>query len=597
MNPTLMAKAALRRLALERLEPTPPNFARAWADEGGVAAPYWSERALPVLELIAQRVSDDPGQRAALMAALRDCRWDDAARVLDNGGGGPGWAALIERVARGIGRGGRHWTQARRRDSLQRVLDGSGHDAARLRQRLHSLLTAWDQDRDDAAFVPGTAARTEADLIADAEAVSLPVTADAAPPLAATDAAPPLAAVDAMGQTEAVTALAVALRAALPDADARAAALAADIARLVERLGNDGATEALAAELAAVCTQARRWLGHHHQFVAQLEALVRELIAGLADLAEDASWTQGQLRAIEARLDGGLSARTIKAVVELLAKTREQQQRLRGERDRARDALRSLVQSVLDQIGEVDARAGGYGQRLEGYDRQIGAAASIDELAGVVQQMLADNREVRAGVQATRERLAAEHARVAALESRVRTLEDDLRRLSDEVSTDALTEIANRRGLQRAFDAECARIERAQEGQQPALAIGLIDIDNFKRLNDTLGHAAGDVALKALAARVTEALRPSDTVGRWGGEEFVVLLPATDAAAAQQVLTRLQRELSASLFLHEGREVFVTFSAGVTAWQYGESLDSALERADEALFEAKRTGKNRCCLG
>jgi diguanylate cyclase len=84
-------------------------------------------------------------------------------------------------------------------------------------------------------------------------------------------------------------------------------------------------------------------------------------------------------------------------------------------------------------------------------------------------------------------------------------------------------------------------------------------------------------------------------VARFGGEEFVVLLPGSSCEEGQQLLTRLQRQLSASLFMHEGREVFVTFSAGVTALRDGESLDIALERADRALYEAKRTGKNRTC--
>ena len=75
-----------------------------------------------------------------------------------------------------------------------------------------------------------------------------------------------------------------------------------------------------------------------------------------------------------------------------------------------------------------------------------------------------------------------------------------------------------------------------------------------------------------------------------------MLLPGSPAAEAQQALTRLQRDLTASLFMHENREVFVTFSAGVTAWRAGEALETALERADEALYEAKRTGKNRTCL-
>ena len=128
------------------------------------------------------------------------------------------------------------------------------------------------------------------------------------------------------------------------------------------------------------------------------------------------------------------------------------------------------------------------------------------------------------------------------------------------------------------------------------LAVGLIDIDNFKKLNDSLGHAAGDVALKSLAARVKEWLRPVDHLARFGGEEFVVLLPGTPVAEGQQVLTRLQRRLSAGLFMHEGREVFVTFSAGVSAWCPGETLEAALGRADEGLYEAKRTGKNRTCI-
>ena len=174
-------------------------------------------------------------------------------------------------------------------------------------------------------------------------------------------------------------------------------------------------------------------------------------------------------------------------------------------------------------------------------------------------------------------------------------LEAELRKLSDEVSTDALTQVSNRRGLAKAFEVERARVER--EGVESApLSVGLIDIDNFKKLNDSLGHAAGDVALQSLAARVKEWLRPVDHIARFGGEEFVLLLPGTPVDEAQQVLTRLQRRLSASLFMHEGQEVFVTFSAGVTAWRPGEGVDAALARADEGLYEAKRTGKNRTCI-
>jgi diguanylate cyclase len=166
--------------------------------------------------------------------------------------------------------------------------------------------------------------------------------------------------------------------------------------------------------------------------------------------------------------------------------------------------------------------------------------------------------------------------------------------MSEEAVTDSLTRVANRRGLAKQFEVECSRARRAGLDVAP-LAIGLIDLDNFKKLNDSLGHAAGDKALQALAALVTRSLRPTDHVARFGGEEFVVLLPGTGVDQANLVLTRLQRQLSAALFSHQGNEVFVTFSSGVTLWREGESLELVLARADEGLYEAKRSGKNRTC--
>jgi len=211
----------------------------------------------------------------------------------------------------------------------------------------------------------------------------------------------------------------------------------------------------------------------------------------------------------------------------------------------------------------------------------------------VVREMVAESRAVQSVVAQTQTRLQAEHSRATELTERVRLLEDEIRQLSTEVSTDPLTQIANRRGMQKAFEAEQARVDRTGA----TLAIGLLDVDNFKKLNDQMGHQTGDVALKFLARRVSECLRPVDVVARYGGEEFVVMLPDTVADEAQVVLTRLQRTLSAEFFTHEEKKVFITFSAGVTAYRPGERVEVALERADVALYEAKRTGKNRTCKG
>jgi diguanylate cyclase len=549
-TPAQIAKAALRRLAMQQLEPTPEHYANAYAQEAGL--------------------TPTPG----------------AAPSSESG---RAWAALIERLSRGLERGGKHWTGARKKQSLQRVLDGSRADASKLQQRLGQLMAAWDDDSPANEVEPsGLAPLDEAP--ADATAPTPVPTLDTITLSAAPDAQ--AAAAAAAAWTPLLHELGSTLHVALPPDRSGATALADALAAAAQRLAHEGAHAELVAEVARLCERARAHLSHRHQLLDELTLLCRSLTEGLGELAEDESWARGQCDALRERLGEGLSVRGIHAAAEMLAATRAKQHELRADREHARNALKEMIQRMLAEIGELGQHTGRFNDNVQRYAQTIEQADSLQSLAGVVQEMVAETRAVHAVVDGTRERLSEEHARASELERKVVELEGELRRLSDEVSTDALTQVANRRGLLQAFEAERARAQR----ESATLAVGLIDIDNFKKLNDSLGHAAGDEALKALAARTKQGLRPVDHVARFGGEEFVVLLPGADVDEGQQLLTRLQRQLTASLFMHDGREVFVTFSAGVTAFRDGEALDTALERADRALYEAKRTGKNRTCV-
>jgi diguanylate cyclase len=288
----------------------------------------------------------------------------------------------------------------------------------------------------------------------------------------------------------------------------------------------------------------------------------------------------------------GLSGRGVRTVSELLAGTRQRQRTLRDERSKARDALKGLIQRMLSELGELGQHTDRFQNNVGRYADAIEQADSLESLAGTVREMVEESRSVQSLVSQTQQRLTLEHDRAAALTQRVDELEGELRRLSNEVHTDQLTQVANRRGLIQAFGIEQAKAER----ETKRIALALLDIDNFKKLNDSLGHHAGDIALKSLAERTQASLRPGDMVARYGGEEFVLMLPDTPLDEAQAVLVRLQRSLSAALFNHEGKDVFVTFSAGVTLYRPGETLEAALDRADVALYEAKHTGKNRACV-
>jgi len=588
-SPVQLAKAALRRLALAKIEPTPENYARAYAAEGGPVHEGLPEAARPLLQRLATTLGEEPGSGDALVRTLMAGQWDAAGEILAQTaskalGQAQDWSDLLQRLAHGLERGSRLWTAARKKDSLGRVLSGSRSDPRRLRERVRHLLAAWEAETDEPLVDT---------LSGGLDETATPETAQPAPQESHEQPQTP-----PRDWNTLVRSLEGTVRAALPEGEARAEELASDLMRLSQRVAEAGATPQLVQHADELCQRARRMLAHRQHLLDELGKLCVELTQGLTELAEDDSWARGQCEALQLRLTEGLNVRSVRAASDLLANARKRQAVLRGERNQARDALKELIQGMLTELGEFSEHTGRFHSTVGRHAEAISKADSLGSLADVVREMLHDTTEVQALVSQTQSRLQAEQARAGEMQLRVRELEGELRRLSDEVSTDALTQVANRRGLAQAFEVERARMDRARtEKADCSLAVGLIDIDNFKKLNDTLGHAAGDVALQKLAQQVREQLRPLDTVARFGGEEFVVLLPDIDPAEAQKVLTRLQRQLTASLFMHDNKEVFVTFSAGVTALRDSEPLEAALERADEALYEAKRTGKNRTCIG
>ncbi|MCA1592977.1 MAG: diguanylate cyclase [Acidobacteria bacterium] len=160
---------------------------------------------------------------------------------------------------------------------------------------------------------------------------------------------------------------------------------------------------------------------------------------------------------------------------------------------------------------------------------------------------------------------------------------------SEKSMTDALTGLLNRYGLQRSLQRELAEARRYGR----PLSCLVIDVDHFKMVNDTFGHAAGDTALMQVARVLTEAVRGSDVVCRYGGEEFLVLTPETKLEGALALAEKIRLDV-ASRFFGDGERVFpVTLSAGVAQLLSMESAHDMIARADEALYHAKESGRNR----
>jgi diguanylate cyclase (GGDEF)-like protein len=172
------------------------------------------------------------------------------------------------------------------------------------------------------------------------------------------------------------------------------------------------------------------------------------------------------------------------------------------------------------------------------------------------------------------------------VEERTAQLMLALEGLEELATTDKLTGLYNRRKFEEVLTAEIIRIQRFEH---PGSLI-IFDIDNFKEVNDTFGHQAGDEVLKRLSATVKAWLRNVDTLARWGGDEYTILMPETDLKGATTLAEKIRLGVTVQKIPKAG---MVTISLGVTEYRNGDSMESMLKRADEALYRAKRNGRDR----
>ncbi len=162
--------------------------------------------------------------------------------------------------------------------------------------------------------------------------------------------------------------------------------------------------------------------------------------------------------------------------------------------------------------------------------------------------------------------------------------------------TDSLTGIANRRQIVHRINEEFARLVRKMKetSDYPGMSFVMMDIDNFKMVNDIFGHLTGDIVLKEVVERIVHALRQYDVVGRFGGEEFLVMLPETDLDEAWRVAERIRVSVGEESIIIDSRELKVTASFGIACVKTGEmDYESALKRADKGLYKAKDAGRNQ----
>ncbi|MFT4099701.1 MAG: diguanylate cyclase [Burkholderiaceae bacterium] len=542
-----LAKAALRLLAERRQLPTPENYEQAWRRVSGdarcaepdgqagrcaaaSAAPPWFIDGL-LSQLVDLRLLRPTHASAVRQAIGSD--WMLAGQRLNEAladRASMSWGPLIVQLQSGLAVPHQGWPPARKRDAVLRIVEAAGKRDDVLHSRLHALIEGWRGEPVVGSIADGPA---------DAAGVLASATTDAS-------AVPIASAVSAVGDE------AAAARAA-PDVRADAECRPRD-----ERL------------------------------IAEMSALLATLCDNLDGMTEQTSWMRGQVDVLRDSLRHPGDRRRLGEIRRSIADNADAQRRLQAARRDSIDEVKRMISAWIGSVGALSNSTGAFGDRIDAHVESISGVESVDELNDTVRALLEDTQAMSREIQMSHDEMAAMRSRALLLESKISRLEEELANASTQIITDHLTSTMNRRGLEQAFGGAQSR---AAEFQAP-LALAVLDVDDFKRVNDTLGHKGGDDALRQLVRIFKLKLRASDAVARFGGEEFVLLLPDLNVDDAVAHVVRLQREVTSHVFMSDEKRIFITFSAGVTLVAPSDTLTGAVERADQAMYAAKRAGKN-----
>lgn len=570
-NPSEIARETLRRLALKRLPPTPENFRVIYHEiAGSPTAELFPERGLKVLSSALPRATPDQLRFCTqLDASIATGTWSAVTgamvALLQQMDGAPrSWAGLIRDTLFQFERRHAALTTDRKREMIEQVLAKAGNDPDQLFQRLQGLVSSWSLaigDRGNVAAAaptlpeacPGPKCDTSTALrsaLANLLECSVQLVENDLPEI--------------RGEVEAIA------------VEARTMASAAQLPPLLGRV--HGLAERL------------QWVAEdQHELRQALVSLLQLILENISELLLDDSWMRGQIDVLRDLIAKPLNARQVDDVERRLRELIDKQSALKNNLSSAKNQIKAMLAGFVDHLASFTASTGEYHDKMGVFAEHIAAADSIQELGEVVNEVLQATHAMREEAARSRDDLQAMQQKVEDAELEIARLQSELAQTSQMMRHDQLTGALNRKGLEETFVKEVARAQR----RAAPLCLAVLDIDNFKRLNDTYGHHTGDEALIHLAQVVRQTLRPQDTLARYGGEEFIILLPETTLDDAVQALTRLQRALTKEFFLARNEKLLITFSAGVTPVGPNEAQAAVIKRADEAMYLAKQTGKNR----
>lgn len=246
--------------------------------------------------------------------------------------------------------------------------------------------------------------------------------------------------------------------------------------------------------------------------------------------------------------------------------------------------LKAIISEITAQIGSSGSRLSDHGEKLAAYTRRLETTSSVEEIMDISRGIMSGTHAVVSDSQSLKKEMDETLTEIHALKK-------ELEGLKQEAKTDMLTGLLNRRGFKEAMD---KAMDQTNSSSTP-LSVIIADIDHFKRINDSHGHLIGDSVLKMLARFFREHIKGKDIVARFGGEEFIMVLPETPLKGAFVLAEQIRLNLKTMRWRTKSGSPIgaITMSLGVAQHRAGESIPDLIERADTALYQAKSTGRNK----
>jgi len=369
-------------------------------------------------------------------------------------------------------------------------------------------------------------------------------------------------------------------------------ALAAEsesIADAVKASVNEAELTTIGTRLKQLCFQIELKSGDTAEQQELLLRLFALLLENVRELLDDDNWLRGQIEVVQNLIAGPIDHRALQEATRSLKDVIYKQGALKHSLAESKTSVKNMMSAFIDRLDVMTSTTNNYQEKISGYSKEISNTTNTAEVEKIIGEILNETETIQSEASRSQQIMLAAQKEVKEAEIRIKELEDKLTQMSELVREDQLTGSLNRRGLDDIFEREADRADR----RGTSLCAAMLDLDNFKKLNDTHGHAAGDEALIHVVRIVKQTLRSIDVIARYGGEEFLIVMPETSLEEAAKAMTRVQRELTTHFFTANDQRLFITFSAGVALRAPHEAQDSVVKRADKAMYEAKKTGKNR----